>query len=42
MDKEISQMTEISCDREKILQKKLEETMDMYRQEKVQTAAMRG
>lgn len=42
MDKEITQVTQISNDREQLLQKKLEETMDLYRQEKVQTAAMRG
>ena len=31
MDKEIGQVTQISNDREVILQKKLEETLDLFR-----------
>lgn len=42
MDKEITQVTSVSNDREKILQKKLEETMELYRQEKVGSAGMKS
>lgn len=42
MDKEISQVAADCSNREQILQKKLEDQMELYRQEKVQGAALKS